>query len=292
MSLQHETTACPPISPSCPPEHRRTDPSGCCTVCLQCTDSAGTVHNIGDTWRVDDCTRCTCTGDSFYKQSLISTGATLYKKVSDFPIPRRDVINIPIGDGIIANLFFYILWRPEKVIVKNIAMGKIRPNSEKLFAVLPTFGIVRKVFTIFHACTYFNISENADTVCQVHVCEARTCDLGFEVVTVTNALPTGDNDTCCPKTVCVPLTALQSTAFPLTLRPPTSQPMRTWPPTGGPPNSQPMTARPPCPPLMEPTCGEHQVSRLVTGSSAAQHPCPRLVCGTRLSYLLCGTFLH
>jgi hypothetical protein len=153
-------------------------------------------------------------------------------------------------------------------------------SSEKTFAVLLTFGIGRKVFTIFDACTYFNISENADTVCQVQVCEARTCDLGFEVVTVTNALSTADNDTCCPKTVCVPLTAL-----PLTLRPPTSQPMTTWPP-----NVQPMTDRPPCLPLVEPACGEHQVSRLVTGSSA-QHPCPRLVCGTRLSYLLCGTFL-
>jgi hypothetical protein len=126
---------------------------------------------------------------------------------------------------------------------------------------------------LVHILIFF--SENADTVCQVQVCEARTCDLGYEVMAVTNALPTADNDTCCPKTVCVPLTALQSTAFPLTLRPPTSQPMTTWPP-----NAQPMTARPPCPPLAEPTCGEHQVSRLVTGSAAAQQPCPRLVCGT------------
>jgi hypothetical protein len=151
-------------------------------------------------------------------------------------------------------------------------------NSEKAFAVLQIFLIGRTVITIF-SCLYSNISENADTVCQVQVCEARTCDLGFEVMTVTNALSTADNDTCCPKTVCVLLTALQSTALPLTLRPPTSQPMTTWPLIGVPPVAQPMTARPPCPPLVEPACGKHQVSRLVTGSSAAQHLCPRLVCG-------------
>jgi hypothetical protein len=198
---------------------------------------------------MDSCTSCTCSGDSFYKQSLISS-TTETRKSSCEKIMQ---------------------WEYESI---NYV------NSEKAFAVLLTFGIGKKVITIFHAFTYSNISENADTVCQVQVCDARTCDLGFEVVTVTNTLPTGDNDTCCPKTVCVPLTALQSTAWPLTLRPPTSQPMRTWPPTGGPPNSQPMTARPPCPPLVEPSCGEHQVSRLVTGSSAQPHPCPRLVCGT------------
>jgi hypothetical protein len=159
-------------------------------------------------------------------------------------------------------------------------------SSEKAFAVLLTVEIRRKIITIF-SCLYSYISENADTVCKVQVCEARTCELGFEVMAVTNALKTSDNDTCCPKMVCVPLTALQSTALPLTLRPPTSQPMTTWPP-----NVQPMTVRPPCPPLVEPTCGEHQVSRLVTGSSA-QHLCPRLVCGmTFIIYFFNGTILH
>jgi hypothetical protein len=155
--------------------------------------------------------------------------------------------------------------------IRNEKLYRNYVNSESALAVLTFFRKVGK-------CSYSNIylvSENADTICQVQVCEARTCDLGFEVMAVTNALPTADDDTCCPKSVCVPLTVLQSTAFPLTLSPPTSQPMTTWPP-----NAQPMTARPPCPPLVEPTCGEHQVSRLVTGSAAAQQPCPRLVCGT------------
>jgi hypothetical protein len=206
---------------------------------------------------MDSCTSCTCSGDYFYKQSLISPSETRKRKSNC-----------------------------EKNTARELSIDKLQyVSSLKAFAVLLTVGIGRTVITIFSSL-YSNISENADTVCQVQVCEARTCELGFEVMTVTNALPTADNDTCCPKTVCVPLTALQSTALPLTLRPPTSQPMTTWPPS-----VQPMTARPPCPPLVEPTCGEHQVSRLVTGSSA-QHPCSRLVCGTTFIASLNGTFLH
>jgi hypothetical protein len=84
-------------------------------------------------------------------------------------------------------------------------------------------------------------------VCQVTVCEALTCLQGYEAVAVATAAESSSDDgACCPKTICVPMTAL------------------------------PMVGRR-CPPLVEPVCGEHQVAMLVTDGSP--QACSRLVCG-------------
>ena len=62
--IERSSQSCPALPPDCPPASVRPgDPRGCCQVCLQCRDRGNITRNIGDYWKADSCTTCTCLED-------------------------------------------------------------------------------------------------------------------------------------------------------------------------------------------------------------------------------------
>ena len=74
--LEKSSQSCPPLPPDCPPASLRSE--GCCQACLRCSHS-GHTRNLGDFWKADSCTTCTCQGDDIIltltvASALISRG--------------------------------------------------------------------------------------------------------------------------------------------------------------------------------------------------------------------------
>ena len=61
--IQRSSQSCPVLPPDCPPASVRPDPSGCCEICVRCRDRGNRTRNIGDFWKADSCTTCTCQED-------------------------------------------------------------------------------------------------------------------------------------------------------------------------------------------------------------------------------------
>ena len=61
--IERSSQSCPALPPDCPPASVRPDPRGCCEICVRCRDRANRTRNIGDFWKADSCTTCTCQED-------------------------------------------------------------------------------------------------------------------------------------------------------------------------------------------------------------------------------------
>ena len=62
--IEKSSQSCPALPSDCPPASVR--PGPCCDVCVRCRGPAtgNTTRNIGDYWKVDSCTTCTCQGET------------------------------------------------------------------------------------------------------------------------------------------------------------------------------------------------------------------------------------
>ena len=57
-----ESEACPAIPPDCLNENIKLDQSGCCKICISCKDNHNVTRNVGETWKKDKCSVCSCQG--------------------------------------------------------------------------------------------------------------------------------------------------------------------------------------------------------------------------------------
>ena len=62
--IERSSAPCPALPADCPPASQRLDSSGCCKVCVTCRDQHNVTRNPGDSWKSDNCTSCTCQGDT------------------------------------------------------------------------------------------------------------------------------------------------------------------------------------------------------------------------------------
>ena len=68
--IEKSSQSCPTLPADCPPASVRLQ--GCCEVCLRCS-SGNITRNIGDYWKADSCTTCTCRGESYITANISPT---------------------------------------------------------------------------------------------------------------------------------------------------------------------------------------------------------------------------
>ena len=62
--IERSSVSCPALPADCPSSSIRLDAQGCCQECVVCRDGDQVQRYPGEVWRSDNCTTCTCQGET------------------------------------------------------------------------------------------------------------------------------------------------------------------------------------------------------------------------------------